>query len=93
MPNPHLTRVLEWVQGFERGSLTLTDLWKNLALIPSVLESDVPLEIRAAIQNCANDLEVLDETTDGSSASAAVRARERAEVLASLISHHLGKTE
>jgi len=60
MKNPHLTRVLEWISSFESGRLTLSELWRNLALIPSVLEGDVPSDLRQAILDSANELEMID---------------------------------
>jgi hypothetical protein len=87
--NPHLSRILEWIQRFQEGSLTLTELWKNLALIPSLLESNVPLRVRTAIQTCANDLEILDETAQGP--SAVDRAREMTHALEILVSDYLAE--
>ena len=75
-PNPHLARTVEYIERFQKGRLSLTDLWKFLELIPSVLESSVPSHIRTAIQQCANELEIVDETTG-------VNAQQRGEELAS----------
>jgi hypothetical protein len=61
-PNPHLTRTIEYIELFQTGKLSLTNLWKFLELIPSLLESNVPSHIRTAIQQCANELEIADET-------------------------------
>jgi hypothetical protein len=61
-PNPHLTRTIEYIELFQTGKLSLTNLWKFLELIPSVLESSVPSHIRTAIQQCANELEIAGET-------------------------------
>jgi hypothetical protein len=85
--NSHLRRILEWIYQFQQGNLTLTDFWKNLALIPSLLEGDVPLVVRTAIRSCGNDLELLDETASG--AAAGDRAQEKIEALQLLISSHL----
>ena len=62
MNNPHLARVLEWISSFESGRLTLSELWRNLALIPNVLEGDVPSRLRQEILDSANELELIDLT-------------------------------
>lgn len=80
-------RIIEWIDLFLAGRLSLTELWKNLGLIPSVLESSVPSQVRTAIQECANELEIIDETKD------APTGRQLAEYLTSslknLILEHL----
>jgi hypothetical protein len=80
-------RIIEWIDLFLADRLTLTELWKNLGLIPSLLESSVPSQVRTAIQKCANELEIIDETKD------AATGRQLAETLTSslkdLIVEHL----
>jgi len=86
MTNPHLKRVVEWIDLFMAGNLTLTQLWMNLGLIPSLLESSVPLHVREGIQDCANKLELIDETKD------AANARKIAEGLASSLRNLISGT-
>jgi hypothetical protein len=86
MKNPHLARTIEWIDLFLEGRLSLTDLWRNLGLIPSVLESSVPSQVRAAIQECANELEIIDETTDA--ATGRQLAQNVANRLRTLIAEH-----
>ena len=66
--------------------MSLTDLWRNLGLIPSVLGSTVPSEVRAAIQDCANELEIIDETIDA--ATGRQLAQNVANRLRTLVSEH-----
>jgi len=85
MQNPHLVRTVENIESFENGTLSLTHLWKFLELIPGVLESNVPPHVRTAIQECANELEIADETMGAN-------AQQRAEELASCLKSVLVKS-
>jgi len=86
MRNPHLRRTIEWIDLFTVGRLSLTDLWKNLNLVPSLLESDVPSQLRTAIQKCANELEIIDETKNA--ATGRQLAQSLTDSLKGLISEH-----